>query len=180
MKKFFKRFFIVLLVALVVIQFIRPEGNQNEVVAANTLAAALPVSNEVNDVLKAACNDCHSNNSAPMWYMKIQPVGFWIDHHIEEGKGELNFDEFATYSLRRQYHKLEEVAEMVNEGEMPLNSYTWMHSEAKLSDAQKKLLTDWSAAMMDTLEARWPKDSLVRPQQQSEQHESGEQKEESH
>jgi hypothetical protein len=174
MKTFFKRFFIALLLALVVIQFIRPEGNQNEVVAANTLAAALPVSNEVNDVLKAACNDCHSNNSVPMWYMKIQPVGFWIDHHIEEGKGELNFDEFATYSLRRQYHKLEEVAEMVNEREMPLESYTWMHSEAKLTDVQKKLLTDWSAAMMDTLEARWPMDSLVKPQQQQPEHKEGE------
>lgn len=175
MKKFFKRFFIVLLVALAAVQIIRPDGNQNEVVAANTLAAALPVSKEVDDVLKAACNDCHSNNSAPMWYMQIQPVGMWIDHHIEEGKGELNFDVFATYSLRRQYHKLEEVAEMVNEGEMPLASYTWMHSEAKLSDAQKKLLVDWSAAMMDTLEARWPMDSLVRPQQQQQsEHKEGE------
>lgn len=162
MKPLFKQIGVILLLTLVVLQFFRPEGNSGTVVAANQLQSKFPVPAEVNKILVASCNDCHSNTSVPMWYMQVQPVGMWIDHHVEEGKAELNFDEFATYSLRKQYHKFEEIGEMVNEDEMPLTSYTLMHGDASLSDAQKKMLTDWSKAMMDTLEAHYPMDSLVR------------------
>ena len=54
---------------------------------------------------------------------------------MNEGVHELNFSEFNTYKLRRKLHKLDELAEQVKEGEMPLNSYTWIHGNAKLSVA---------------------------------------------
>lgn len=163
MKKRIKQIGIVLLLALVVLQFFRPEGNTNPVVAANQLNAKFVVPQDVDKILKTSCYDCHSNNSVPMWYMQIQPIGMWIDHHVEEGKGEINFDEFSAYSLRRQYHKFEEIEEMVLEGEMPLSSYTLIHGDASLTELQKKTLVDWTKSMMDTLEAHYPMDSLVRP-----------------
>ncbi len=162
MKNVLKKLGLFLLIALVVLQFFRPDGNANPVVAANQLNSKFPLSPDVKTILTTSCFDCHSNNSAPMWYMQIQPVGMWIDHHIEEAKGELNFDEFGTYSLRRQYHKFEEIEEMLTEDEMPLTSYTIIHGDASLSDAQKKTLVDWTKAMRDTMEAHYPMDSLIR------------------
>ena len=70
----------------------------------------------------------------------------WINHHVDEGKHELNFTEFASYKKKRQLHKLDEVVEMVEEQEMPLQSYTWIHGNAKLTQEQTKLLIDWAKA----------------------------------
>lgn len=57
---------------------------------------------------------------------------------MNEAKEKLNFDEFASYSPRRQYHKLEETEEMLNENEMPLSSYTLIHRDAVISPEQKR------------------------------------------
>jgi len=133
-----------LLVILVVIQFIRPAKNQSSELSPNDISHKYNVPADVNGVLKKACNDCHSNNTVYPWYNKIQPVAWWLDHHIEEGKRELNFSEFATYSPKKQHHKLEEVTELVKNGGMPLNSYTWVHKEAILTDSEKRAITEWA------------------------------------
>ena len=50
---------------------------------------------------------------------------------------------------KRQLHKLEEISEEVIEGEMPLSSYTPMHPEARLSEEQRKQISDWAIAMRE-------------------------------
>lgn len=45
---------------------------------------------------------------------------------------------------------------------MPLGSYTLFHSNAKLSREQKIKVYTWVNAMMDTMEVRYPIDSLER------------------
>ena len=45
------------------------------------------------------------------------------------------------------------LAEMVRGREMPLGSYTWVHRDAKLSDAEIKLLGDWAINTRRTLGA---------------------------
>ena len=56
--------------------------------------------------------------------------------------------------------------EMVKEGEMPMKAYTWLglHSEAKLTDAQRTLITGWAQMQMDSLAAQYPADSLKIPE----------------
>jgi hypothetical protein len=88
--------------------------------------------------LKSSCYDCHSNKTNYPRYSKINPVGMWLNHHIEEGKAELNFSNFAAYDKKNLDHKLEETAEEVAEGHMPLPSYTLVHADAKLSQEQVK------------------------------------------
>ena len=117
-----------LLVALIAIQFIRPEKNQGTVIPEKQLASRYPLPDSVHAILKKACMDCHSNNSSYPWYASIQPVAWWLDEHIQDGKKHLNFDEYTHRSLRYQYHKMEETIEMVKEKEMPLESYTWAHT----------------------------------------------------
>ena len=148
-----------LLAVLVIIQFFRPTKN-NGAAGNNGIDKAVTVSPEVAAILKTSCNDCHSNSTVYPWYAEVQPVGWWLQHHVNEGKEELNFDEFASYSPRRQYHKLEEIGEQVEEGEMPLSSYTIIHGNAKLSTEQKQTLTDWVKAARGEMEQRYPADSL--------------------
>ena len=99
---------------------------------------------EVANTLKIACYDCHSSNTNYPWYTAIQPVGWWLNHHVDEGKEELNFSEYESYSLKRKLRKLKEIKEQIQENEMPMSSYTIMHSSAKLSPEQKELLVKWT------------------------------------
>ncbi|MBM3915660.1 MAG: heme-binding domain-containing protein [Sphingomonadales bacterium] len=152
-----------LLGALVVIQFIHPKKNQLPVNPDLQLASRFSIPDSVNAILQKACMDCHSNTSRYPWYASIQPVAWWLDEHIRDGKKHLNFDEYTHRSLRYQYHKMEETIEMVKEEEMPLPSYTWTHTEARLSTAERVAITQWAQSVMDTMKHRYPADSLVKP-----------------
>lgn len=136
-----------LLILIVLIQFIRPAKNRSAIVAANDITNHYPVPDTVRGILKRSCNDCHSNNTEYPWYTNIQPVGWWLQHHVNEGKDGLNFSEFASYEIKDQHHMLHELIEEIEEDHMPLNSYLWIHKDAKLSPDDKKLLTDWANAV---------------------------------
>ncbi|MFN8276551.1 MAG: heme-binding domain-containing protein [Chitinophagales bacterium] len=154
--------FLVLLGIVVLAQFIRPAANhaKNEV---NGIEMVYPVPEAVAGILKKSCNDCHSNHTTYPWYSQIQPVGWWLWWHVKEGKEELNFSEFATYSPRRAYHKLEEIKEQVFiEKEMPLTSYTLMHRAARLTDTDREALAQWAEQVRDSMRAHYPMDSLQR------------------
>lgn len=157
-----KRFLLLLLLVFIVIQFIRPEKNAGQSPTAQHINTVAPMSDSVQIIFKKACNDCHSNKTNYPWYANVQPVSWWLADHIKDGKKELNVDSFAAYSLRKQYRKLEEVIEQVKKGEMPLNSYTWIHTDAKLTDAERVVVTNWASASIDAMEAKYPIDSLKR------------------
>ena len=162
MKSVLKKIGLFLLVCLVIIQFIRPAKNVNAVDTNKQIAAVAPLPQDVTTILQKACYDCHSNNTTYPWYCNIQPVYFWLNDHIKEGKGELNFDEFATYRLRKQFGKMKKVISEVKEEEMPLPSYTWIHKNAILTDAEKTTIINWATSIMDTMKAKYPIDSLVK------------------
>ena len=146
-----KKILIAIAAILIIIQFIRPERNIQGA-KTNYIGNKYAVSTNVQSILDKACMDCHSNNTTYPWYTNIQPVGFWLQHHVNEGKQEINFDEFLSYSPKKAHHKLEECIEMVKEGEMPLNSYTWTHSNAKLTQEEKMAISDWASSIMKQIE----------------------------
>ena len=162
MKKL-RRILIILSVVLVAIQFIKPARNISAQVSANDISARYPVSAHVQDILAKACYDCHSNNTMYPWYANIQPVAWWLNNHVRDGKRHLDFSEFTGYSVARQYKKLEETIDEVKHGEMPLDSYTWIHKNAILSETEKDSLYAWAQQVRDTIKARYPADSLVLP-----------------
>ena len=166
MKKIMKPLGLVLLATLVIIQFFHPEKNVStgSAVFANDITKAYHVPDDVQVMLKASCYDCHSNNTIYPWYSNIQPVAWWLADHINEGKKELNFSEFASYRIGRQYKKLEEINKQVKEDEMPLTSYTLIHTYAKLNDQQKLNIATWVTGLRDSIKAQYPEDSLKRPQ----------------
>ena len=162
LKKILKRTFQILLLVFIVIQFIRPAKNKSEGISGNDISKIYPVPQNVQAILKTSCYDCHSNNTVYPWYASIQPVAWWLNDHIQEGKKELNFSEFASYRIGRQYRKLDDVNKEVKEGEMPLDNYLWIHKYAKLDDQQKLALASWVVSVRDSIKANYPADSLVR------------------
>ncbi len=64
--------------------------------------------------------------------------------HVKHAKGELDFSKWSDYSLKKKDHKLDELIEMVEKKEMPLPSYLWTHTEAKLTDEQREAIVDWA------------------------------------
>lgn len=153
---------ITLIVVLVGIQFIRPAKNISNVKTYD-VASKYPVPTDVANILDVACNDCHTNLTKYPWYASVQPVAWFLNDHVVDGKRHLNLSEFTNRPIAVQNHKFEEVIEMVKEKEMPLPSYTWLglHSEANLTDAQRQTLVDWAQTQMDSLKAQYPPDSLV-------------------
>ena len=149
-----KKILLVLLVLLILIQFFKPAKNMAVVAQPHAIENVYKVPQNVGLILQNACNDCHSNTTKYPWYINIQPLAWWMDDHIKEGKSELNFSEFGTYAFKKQDHKLEEVVEQLADNEMPLKSYKLMHRDAKLTDEQKKALTDWANGLRKEIQSK--------------------------
>ena len=162
MKKAIRYILIILLVILVLIQFVRPAKNKSTVISENDITRKFTVPDDVKKILVASCYDCHSNNTIYPWYSEVQPVAWWLNDHITEGKKELNFSEFAGYAIRRQYKKLEEINDQVKKDEMPLRSYLIIHAYAKLDSLQKSVVANWVAVLRHSIEANYPPDSLKK------------------
>ena len=161
-KKILRRTVQILIVAFIIIQFFRPAKNRSVGISNNDITKLYTVPADVQSILKTSCYDCHSNNTIYPWYSYIQPVAWWLNGHIKDGKRGLNFSEFAGYRIRKQYKRLEDINELVKKNEMPLDTYLWIHKYAKLNDQQKLILANWATAIRDTIKARYPADSLVR------------------
>lgn len=146
-----KVIFVILLFGFIAIQFFQPDKNNNSVTASNDISSIVEVPDTIQQLVKVACYDCHSNYTNYPWYTNIQPVGWWMNNHIEDAKRSLNFNEFANMPARngkttveRQLKKLDDIKEMLEEGKMPLFYYTFIHKEARLSKEQKQLIINWS------------------------------------
>lgn len=138
-----KIIWLALLGAVLAIQLIRPDMTNPPVDPAQDFRQVARAPAEVQHLLEVACYDCHSNESKYPWYSQVAPVSWWVVNHIQEGREALNFSTFGALPAKDRTEALEESAEKIQEGEMPLASYTWMHPEAKLSADQKDVLMQW-------------------------------------
>lgn len=134
----------VLLIAFVAIQFYRPERNESTGEHLSKFLSETNPPEQVAGILESSCYDCHSNHTNYPWYNQVAPVSWWLEDHIEEGKEHLNFSAWDSYSPKKKDHKLEEVVETVESGEMPLNEYTWTHADADLTEQQRQAVMDWA------------------------------------
>jgi len=151
MKRKKKTILAILLVIFVLIQFYpidKPlviEDNPNDLIVTNTIP------DNIASKLKAACYDCHSNESTFPWYSSIAPTKWLVYDHIAEGREELNFSNWNTLSIDDKSDILDDISSIVLEGEMPIKGYTILHSEANLSEADREAIATWADDMLDTL-----------------------------
>ncbi len=152
MKKTLKIVVLALFIAFLIAQFIRPDSTNPPTVQAETLESSTQMPDEVKKILARSCADCHTNTTAYPWYSNVTPANFFLAHHIEEGRQTLNFSTWNTYETRRKRRKLDQACEQATSREMPLPSYLWIHSDAKLSDEDIKTLCAWTDAEKARLE----------------------------
>ncbi|MCP4052732.1 MAG: heme-binding domain-containing protein [Mesoflavibacter sp.] len=142
---------VVLLVAFVGIQFIPTTRNQSDSVPDTDFMLVHNVPATIQNKLQVSCYDCHSNNTQYPWYNKVQPVAWFLEDHIKEGKAELNFNEWDSLSNRRKKSKLRSIIKQIESDEMPLNSYTLIHKEAKFSESEATEIINWITQLKDSL-----------------------------
>lgn len=121
------------LVVMVGIQFIPTNPNQSDVVPDTDFMLVNKVPSKIRGIIEVSCYDCHSNNTKYPWYNKIQPAAWYLESHINEGKSVLNFNEWGTLSDRRKKSKLKSIKSQIQNGKMPMQSYTFIHKDATLS-----------------------------------------------
>jgi len=141
--KIVKKLAIALLVIFIIMQFFVPEKNVSSGDHTAYFITETNPSASLKVVLKESCFDCHSNSTRYPWYNNVAPISYWISNHVKDGKKHLNFSEWKNYSLKKKDHKLEEIQELVEEGEMPLTEYTWTHEEASLTEDQINEISKW-------------------------------------
>jgi len=151
MKKNIKKIGLIALVLFAAMQIIPRDYNQSNEVLTSDFMTTFNAPKPIENLLKTSCYDCHSNNTNYPWYSTIQPAAWFMEDHIDEGKEELNFSEFANYSKRRQKSKLKSIISQIRDDEMPLWSYTLVHRNAKLSESNRKDLQNWLTEIRDNL-----------------------------
>ncbi len=145
-----KKILLILVAAFVVLQLFQSPKNNTAPETEADISRLYPTPQDVKSILRNTCYDCHSNSTRYPWYSYVQPLGWWLSSHIREGKEELNLSEFRDYSARRRKSRLKAMAESIEDGSMPLPSYTFVHNSGKLNRHEKQVLLDW----IDGLRAR--------------------------
>ncbi|MFQ5676636.1 MAG: heme-binding domain-containing protein [bacterium] len=133
-----KKGFVVILVAVVAIQFY-PVDRTNP-----AITSEVEVDEEVMQILRRSCYDCHSNETVWPWYSYIAPISWLVADDVHEAREHLNFSEWDKYDLQQRQHKLEELVEEVDAGEMPLKKYVFMHPGTEVSDDEVNVLKSWA------------------------------------
>ncbi len=143
-----KKLLIITLLVLVGIQFI-PMNVPAEV--PTKAEDELQAPEDVMAVLKRSCFDCHSNHTKFPWYSNIAPASWFTKMHVKEGREHMNFSTWASYDDEKKLKYLEKIPKAIK-SKMPLPSYLLIHQDAKLSDADKELLTKWASEAAFDLE----------------------------
>lgn len=108
---------------------------------------------EVMEILRSACYDCHSYETEWPWYGHLAPLSWWLAHHVEEAREEMNFSNWGLLEPKERTELKEEIWEEVEEGAMPLPTYRWAHAEARLNERQLRVLEAWSRGERARVEA---------------------------
>jgi hypothetical protein len=147
-----KKILLGLALLFIAIQFVRPAKNISPTLGPDDATIRYPTSPAVKQLLTTACYDCHSNHTRYPWYTEVQPVGWWMAEHVHDAKHAFNFSELGAYSTKAAVHRLDASIDEVVDRSMPLLSYRIAHADARLTNAQIKLLTDWLEETRDLIQ----------------------------
>jgi hypothetical protein len=151
MKKKLTWIFGALVLAFVLLQFTNPPRT-NPPVAHDLMATNAPPP-QIATMLHAACYDCHSSETRWPWYSRVAPMSWQIAKDVNDGRENLNLSDWPVNDPKRAAKKLEDMSEQIGYGEMPLKKYTLIHRDARLTESQRKELSDWLDAEAAQLKA---------------------------
>jgi hypothetical protein len=144
MKKFLKFFLIILVISFIILQFIPNKMPENSAAGKDDLISSGEIDANISSILRTSCYDCHSSQTTYPWYSKVAPASWLLANDVREGRDELNFSEWGSYTKRHQIKNLRKIKEEVSSGDMPLKPYLLIHRKAKLTAEQKGALVAWT------------------------------------
>jgi Haem-binding domain len=144
---------LIAVVVLLVIQLFRPHLTNPTVNPQNAIQAAMPVPPDVQSILERSCYNCHSSKTRLPWYSNVAPVSWLLASDINEGREDLSFSEFATYSKAKAARKLQQTCQEVKEGDMPPWYYVPLHPDGRLSPADEQRICAWATAEQQRIAA---------------------------
>ena len=139
-----KKILLLLATLLAVAQFFQPTWSTHDDSSNDGIETLYAIDPSVALLLQQACYDCHSNATRVPWYARVQPLGWWIKSHVDEGREALNFSVFASYHPEDHRVIFEDIIGEIKHGSMPLPSYQWAHPDARLTDAQRNEIILWA------------------------------------
>ena len=141
MKRKLKWIFIALVTGFALLQLTNPPRTNPPVIHDLMASSATPP--QVAAMLHAACYDCHSSETLWPWYSHIAPMSWLIASDVKEGREHLNLSDWPNDDPMRAAKRLENMSDEISSGEMPLPKYTKIHADARLTQIQRKELSDW-------------------------------------
>ena len=93
---------------------------------------------------RAACYDCHSNETDWPLYSYIAPMSWLVRSDVESGRDELNFSSWDDHDS-----EADDAADAIADGSMPPRQYTLLHPDASLDAAEEQELIDALLSMDD-------------------------------
>lgn len=156
MKRWMRWLLIVVIALLVLGQLYRPSRVNPPVDPHATLQSAVPVPADVQSILDRSCRDCHTSQTVWPWYSNFFPINWFLSSHVRDGRKALNFSVWKAMTAKKQAHRMDDVCEQVKQGDMPLKTYLPLHPAAKLSDADRRRLCEWSDQLRQQIVAANP------------------------
>ncbi len=132
---------IALVTGFALLQLTNPPRTNPPVIHDLMASSATPP--QVAAMLHAACYDCHSSETLWPWYSHIAPMSWLIASDVKEGREHLNLSDWPNDNPMRAAKRLENMSDEISSGEMPLPKYTKIHADARLTQIQRKELSDW-------------------------------------
>ncbi len=142
MRLFIKILIVIGIISFIAIQFFQPEKNLSQDVK-NHIFSKEQLPENVKEIFKTSCVDCHSNNTNYLWYHKIAPVSWLVNIDVIKGKKELNLSEWGEMDNYDKIGAIEDIRQEVEQKTMPIKPYILMHPSAKLTDEEIAVLIAW-------------------------------------
>ena len=71
-----KKILVALLIVFIIMQFFGPDKNEGDMASIDAFIADTNPPDDVHNILKNTCFDCHSDVTRYPWYNKITPVNY--------------------------------------------------------------------------------------------------------
>ena len=94
-------------------------------------------SEEGRRLARAACYDCHSNETHWPWYSHVAPMSWLVQRDVDRGRAVLNFSEWDR----------EQEADAEDRSDMPPSNYLLLHPDARLDVSERAALSAAFEAM---------------------------------
>lgn len=146
-----KLFWIIPLALVLLIQVfpVNRPANKEDNSADFILSAVVP--DNIANLLRTSCYDCHSMQTVYPWYSYVAPMSWLVVRDVSAGREQLNFSNWDSISSMQKAKWISGIIDEISEDEMPLSIYTLMHPNSKLTKNERKAMIDWATAMGESL-----------------------------